>query len=309
MPRFLVLTVLFVAGLLLVDRGVALGLLQVLDRIDTGAQAGRIAHSLRQTDAEIVVFGSSRAAFNVDPVQLEEALGLSAFNAGAPGQGILFARAIQALLLERGSRAKLFVLHVDPKNLWGVDRARLQRLAPYYGEAPAVDALLESTSRTARWKLLSHSYRFNSLLLPIFSNWVRNRPSPGNGFQVIPEARPQNLEPEGPQPRDLGPVDAEVVRVFQEFIEAARARGVQVALVDGPRWRPEGLRESDARGQPFLEALAQRSGAAWILIDERSDRAFENADLFADRAHLRREGAEIYSRRLAERLRPLLEAP
>lgn len=304
-PRSLLLAFAFVAGLVVLDRGLGFLLSRLFDRIETGAQVGLANAAIRQTDAGIVVFGSSRAVYNVDPQVLERELGLSAYDAGSPGQGIAYARAIEALLLDNGSHARLFVLHVDPKDLWGSDPARLQRLAPFYGRDPAVDALLEATSPTAPLKLRIATYRYNSLLLPMLGNLLRERRPTGDGSRKMPTDRPQNLERrEGDF--DPGPIPPDGGRLFADFIDAARERGIAVALVDGPRWRPDGLSASDLAARARLQAIAREHGAAWIVIDELSDPVFRDPQLFADVAHLRPEGARIFSERLAAALRPLV---
>lgn len=306
--RSLLLVLAFAAGLFAIDRGLGLVLSEAASRLVTGEQVGRINHALAQKDAQIVVFGSSRAAHHIDPAILREDLGLSAFNAGAPGQSIRYARALEALLLERGTRARLFVLHVLPRHLWGVSAAPLQRFAPFYGESPALDAMLDATRPQAWLELQSEAYRYNSLVLPILGNLVRDRRPPGNGFRAIPSDRPQNLVPRSPADPAPGPVDPEIGRLYVDFIEAARRRGIEVVLVDGPRWRPDGFRPVDRIGQAYLERLARDQHAAWIVIDERNAPVFEDARYFSDIAHLTREGAGIFTRELARRLRPLVEA-
>ncbi len=304
--RVLLLALLFLAGAFAVDRVLGLLLASAFERLETGEQAGLANYGVRQTDAEIVVFGSSRAVFHVDPALLEEALGLSAFNAGAPGQGIAYARGIQSLLLERGSRARLFLLQVDPKDLWGSDPALIQRLAPFYGESPALDALLESASPMAPFKLQVATYRYNSMVFPMLANLLRERPSPGNGYRVIPADRPQDLNPRHEEAGAPGPIREDMSALFADFIRAGRVRGVQVALVDGPRWTPRGPRAIDLAAHPHLESLAREHGAEWILLDASAEPRFAESRYFADSAHLNREGAAIFSQRLAERLAPLV---
>ncbi len=304
-PRILMLVVAFLAGLFVLDRGAASLLAAAFERLETGAQVGLANYGVRQTDKELVVFGSSRAVYHVDPAILSEELGVSAFNAGSAGQSVRYARAIEALLLRAGSQARLFVLHVNPKNLWGADAARMQRLAPFYGRDPAVDALLEATSPGARFKLQLETYRYNSLVVPILANLLRDRPSPGNGFRVIPHDRPQNLNPRE-APYEPGAIHEDMSQLYVDFIAAARERGIRVALVDGPRWRPDGRTPVDRIGQEHLERLASENGAAWIVIDEVSEPRFREPQYFADVAHLTHEGAAIFTTLLAERLRPLL---
>jgi hypothetical protein len=300
--RTLTLVFSFLALLFVIDRGAALVLSKAFESLTTGTQVGQTNYALQQVDKKLVVFGSSRAAYHVDPSILTEELGLSAFNAGSPGQGVVYARAIEALLMGRGTRAQVFVLHIDPRILWGSDSMRLQRLAPFYGQEPEVDALLVATSPTARYKLQIATYRYNSLVLPILGNWVFERPSSGNGYLRVPDDRPQNLEPRV-EPREPGPMDPEMSRVHADFIDAARAQGIEVVLVDSPRWRPDGRSPMERIGHEHLEALAAEHGAHWIRIDEFSHPVFLDPDHFADPAHLRPKAAAMYSRLLAERLR------
>ena len=303
--RPLVVGLAALAVFFVLDRGIAFVLSQAFERLHTGEQAGLANYAIHQTDAQVVVFGSSRAVYHIDPAVLRRDLSLSAFNAGLPGQGIRYARAIEALLLQRGSHARLFVLNVDPRDLWESQPARLQRLAPFYGRNAVVDALLEESTPTAWIKLRLRTYRYNGLVLPILANWLRSRPDPGDGFRTLPPDRPQDLRARS-EPQDPGPVHEDMSRLFAAFIDDARAQGIRVALVDGPRWAPDGPSAIDRIGHAHLAALARRHGAAWILIDEENDPFFRDARYFADVAHLTHEGAEHFSQRLAEALRPIV---
>lgn len=298
----------FIAIFIAIDWGLAVVLSKAAARLETGGQVGHANYAIKHIDEEVVIFGSSRAVYHIDPDILSRELGLSAFNAGSPGQGIRYARAIESLLLGRGSQARLFVLQVDPKNLWGSKPARLQRLAPFYGQDPVLDALLASNSPAARFKFQIRTYRYNSLLMPIVGNLLATRPALGNGFRIMPPDRPQNLSRPDDPIEDPGPIHEDMSRLYVDFISSARERGIQVAFVDGPRWRPEGVNSTDRIGHAHLEELARAHGAAWIRIDELDYPVFLDSKYFADVSHLNHAGAKIFSRLLAERLRPTVEA-
>src|SRR5690554_896947 len=54
-----------------------------------------------ETDAELLIFGSSRAAFHYVPEVFNENLSLSSYNAGREGTGIFFEYAALIATLER----------------------------------------------------------------------------------------------------------------------------------------------------------------------------------------------------------------
>ncbi|MGH0037951.1 MAG: hypothetical protein ACQGVK_23215 [Myxococcota bacterium] len=307
MKRPLVSVLVFFAIFFAMDRALGAVLASAFARIDSGERGGVVNHVLRQTDAEIVVFGSSRAVYHIDPEVLSGRLGMSAYNAGSPGTDIIYARGVEALLLARGSQAKVFVLHVDPRNLWEYDPAWVQRLAPFYGEVPALDALLDATSALAPLKYQLHTYRYNSLLLSILARQVRPG-SPGNGFRKMPADRPQDLRQRvEPDLEDPGPVDPYMEQVYVDFMEAAADRGIQVLMVDGPRWRPKGMTGATRFGRAHLARLAAENGVVFLEIDEFTDPVFLDSDHFADVAHLNAGGARIFSEILAERLATVVE--
>ena len=294
-------TVAFLLGLLAIDRLLAAGLERVYAGVRSGQLVGLVNHALDQTDKELLVFGSSRAVYHIDPEVVGAKLGLSGFNAGSPGQGVLYARGVQALLLERGSRAKLHLLHVDPKDLWAADPQRIARLAPFFGSSRALDHLLVAQlGPNLRWKLALGTYRYNSLVLPLLNGWLRPGPDAGSGFRTLPGRR-GSLEPGEPAPA-AGPIRPDVEQVFRDFVRAGREQGAVVAFVASPRWRPHGLDPIERIGRERLAEIAAEEGAAWLAFDLDSHPIFRDETLFADPAHLNARGARLFSEQLADAL-------
>lgn len=223
--RPLALLLLFAAALVVTDRALTPPLARLFAETRVGIVAGQANLALAHRDADLLVFGSSRAVYQVDPDVLAARLGLSAQNAGNRGQGVRYARGLEALLLERGSRAKVFVLVLDFEDLWSEDSERLQALAPFWGESPVLDALLVQRGPFERLKLASGLYRYNSMLLPMLAH--RLRPDPGadaaNGFLPLPPRVGPLGRAGAPGGADPGPPVPDVLDAYRGFIRDARA--------------------------------------------------------------------------------------
>jgi hypothetical protein len=293
---------LFALGLLIADR-LAGALLERLARgVTTGEKIGRIQGALEARDREIMVFGSSRAKRHVDPAILEDTLGLRAYNAGALGQGLPYARMLEALLLERGTGAQFFVLQVDPVDLY-VDRAeRAGMFAVFYGESGAVDRILEARDPFARLKLLSHSYRFNSLLLSLLRHHFAPVGAP-LGFE--PRFGRIDVSRPGPDPAagyPVGEMLPAMEQMLRDFLGDARRSGVRCLVIVTPRYRggrPEV--EWERQGWARLKEITEQEGAHFVPLDEGTP-PFSDPELFADRAHLNARGAALLSEALAKEI-------
>lgn len=302
---------LFLVVLVVLDRAGSAALAGLLPRADPAAvPVGKVERALARRDAELFVFGSSRAVHHVVPSVLEAELGMPAHNAGAGGQGILFARGVEALLLEAGTAARLFVLQVDPKEVYGLRHQRALVLAPYFDRSAVVREILELPGWRARVKLRSHLYRFNSSAMPLLLSAIRGSPPEGDGFEPL-EGR---LDPEALPPHPIlaahaGALpDPEAVAQFRAFLRAAAEAGIDVAIILGPRYRggvPPIAAERRAFG--IFRRLAAEEGAHFLPLTEEEHPELRDPALYRDRSHLNREGAELFSRILARALRPLVD--
>lgn len=300
----------FLAGLVLLDRAGGAAFARLLPLADPRAvPVGKVERALARRDAALFVFGSSRAVHHVVPEVLEAELGVPAHNAGAGGQGILFARGVQDLLLRAGTRARLFVLQVDPKEVYELRHERALVLAPYLERSPVVREILELPGWRARVKLRSHLYRFNSAAVPLLLSAARRRAPTGDGFEPL-EGRldPAALPPQpvlsahrGARPRP------EAVAQFRAFVRAGSEAGIPVVLILGPRYRggvpPIG---AERRALAVFRRLAAEEGARFLPLTEEEHPELGDPALYRDRSHLNREGARVFSRILARALAPLL---
>ena len=72
----------------------------------------RMNNTIYKTDSKMVIFGSSRANRNYVPSILAKKTGLSCYNAGVQGEGILFSTAIEEMMLKRYSPS-VIILNIE----------------------------------------------------------------------------------------------------------------------------------------------------------------------------------------------------
>lgn len=275
----------------------------------------RITHSIEETRADVLIFGSSHAIRHVVPDRISETLGMSCYNSGVQGKGILFTSALQSLILERYT-PRMMILVIDADMLYEseVQYDRLGDLLPYYKTHRSVlEPFVALKSRFEKVKLLSRTYPYNSTIVHIARYWIAPQKD-YNGYRPLYGNMPPSLIERfsAPAPEPLRrPVqkkrlDDTFVAALNDFIEKARGAGAGIAFVISPMYLTAdlGANESYAR---ITEIAADH---AVPIFDYSSDPRFLGRhSLFRDEGHLNNEGALLFSSLAAGELKLVPAGP
>lgn len=281
-----------------------------------GDSSGRINSILQQRN-EIVIFGSSRARCHYVSRTIESKLGVSAYNAGINGQGIIVQYAVEHMLLQR-YRPKLIVLDLVPSDLFQMDYERLSILLPYYRD-PEVLEIVSGRSRNEKIKLLSRIYPFNSLVLQILNSLYRSERDDivSKGYSGVYgsliDAFEMRTKMNFGKKQKLN--DSEDTRFFQQakeqalrkFLHLAKERKIKVIACLSPFWEKGEL-------NPYKNSsmLNKYSGilsdyhVPLITITQSSHEIFKDKKFFYDPRHLNERGAEIFSQIFADQLKKFM---
>jgi hypothetical protein len=284
----------FTALVIALDLAIGTGLAALLPHVRTGQQIGAINNAI-DAEADVVILGSSHAMRSYDDAALSRMLGVRVHNAGVDGRGILFARGLLALICQRHP-PKLVVLDMafsdrDPSSVYA--------LAPWYGRAPTVDALLVGDDWRQRVKLLSRSFRMNGVALAIVAN-VFADPEEW-GFAPLEGKLAETTSFDGTTQRPLARPGAFVEENLVELVREARRAGAQVAFSESPTYGDP--RPADVRA--LYRRVAEREGVPMLEVANDELPGFGPA-LFRDRGHLNRDGAIAFTSVFGKRLAPLL---
>lgn len=252
-------------------------------------------YALKNVRSQVLVFGSSRAVNIFDPEVIEQETGLSCFNAGRIGQSVFYHYAVLKAALTRYT-PEAVVLSVDA---WDFakdegDYDRISSLLPYYNSCPEVRDIVHLRSPLEKLKLLSHTYPYNSLLLPIIKGNVKralSKNDKANGYISLNTVFP------GPvQTIDFNAtakeLDSVKVNAYIAFIEACRQKDIKLYVVCPPYLvKPVGKNLS----LQVAEKIAVKMGVPYF--DFAHDKNFTSRRyLFADFRHLNRKGSQEFSR-------------
>ncbi|MBN1481246.1 hypothetical protein EH223_02570 [candidate division KSB1 bacterium] len=254
---------------------------------------------------DMVIFGSSRALRHYVPTVISSELGLSVFNAGQNGQYLLYAYALEQLLLEQYT-PKIIILDILPSYVIKVENPeeefeRLSSLAPYI-DHPEVRQLLTRGQCLGQLKYLLKMFRFNSQVLSILAN-LREKPSRvDNGYEIIGKSEFYDRNPFLIDVVQDAEIDSFKLHILKKFITSAQERNINVAIVFSP------VSEKISRqAQHILYFYSELFESMHVPFLNFATEDYADKDLFFDIIHMNGVGADLFSRAFARRFSALIQ--
>lgn len=248
-------------------------------------------YSIKHADADIMVFGSSRAQHHYDPEAFTES-SQSFYNTGKDGQGIFYSWAVLKSIIQRTNGKKIVVLDINPnefsKNQDSYDR--LSELLPYYHENNEIKEIINLKSQFEKYKTVSNLYRYNSKILTIVKdNLLPTDHNMQNGFEPI-ETSNQNFELSVVDDQEI--IDSLEIEAFIGFLKDAKAASHEVYVFISPVYRryPNGMTSSIS----ITEEICEKLDIPFFTYHQDS-LFLKSPFYFSDATHLNETGAKIYS--------------
>lgn len=249
---------------------------------------------------DILIMGSSRAAHHYVAQMFVDSLGLSCFNGGQDGNGIVMQYG-RWKMISKHHLPKIIIYDIEPSFDLSVNdnTCYIDRLKPFAYDND-VKNYVAGLFPMERIKLQSQMYRFNYKFLEILSDCVRpgdvNKGYKPNFGHIRKE---MTVDSKADKPVGLTTIDPIKMEYLVKLINEVKAKGVTVVLVSSPYWK--GYRNVD------MSAIAQLAkDQDVIFIDYADSQIRNNPDWFADTMHLNDEGARSFTRDLISKLRIIL---
>lgn len=293
MIKKIALNLLFVFALLFIlDFGIGKLLQFFYFRQSSGFQY-RTTLAMEKTNADILVFGSSRANHHYSPEIFEKYFHYSFYNAGRDGCSIFYHYAVLKSVLKR-YHPKLVILDFShgefDKNQDSYDR--LSSLLPYYEGHPEIRPILKLKSPNEKIKMISHIYPYNSSVLAIAignTEYNKVRWEDNKGYVPLNKELTESIQTD--TTTWTKEIDSIKVKMYESFITDCIKSNVKLFIVCSPYFLK--FTKSDASVKIGLK-IAQKYGVEFYDYSN-SSMFSKNSLYFTDRDHLNDTGAKFFS--------------
>ena len=248
---------------------------------------------------DILIMGSSRAHHHYNPKIIEDSLGMSCYNAGYDGNGIVLADGLYGLISER-YKPKVIVYDLtlafdcyeypqDQQN-----KRYISNLKPYYKHKKVRD-IVSCISNEEYYKLFSGLLRYNSKSVNLAKEYFMFVPMYDHGF--APLQGYMNYEPTNYEEVSFDTsIDSVKMSFLEDFIQEVQADSVLLVFAMSPRYK------SPSRDK-FEEIERLCADYNIPVIDFYNDSLFYlNKEYFEDIAHMNQEGANAYTKVFTSKL-------
>lgn len=261
-------------------------------------------------DAELVVYGSSRAWVHFDPKIITDSLGINAYNLGIDGHNFWLQYLRHSLLLEHNDVPKIIIHSLDYSTLQkNPDLYNLDQFLPYMMNNRKIIEATESYNgfnfydyRVPFIRYVGKNETINNALKVLFQP-SRNREELQRGY--LPQDQTWNNDLMNAQKKMTQyeiKIDTPSVRLFDEYLRECKEKNIAIIFVYTPEY---------IEGQTFVKnreavfSIIRMFSKKYQIpfLDYSGDSLSYHQRYFYNSAHLNRDGAELFTRTLMHDLK------
>lgn len=249
---------------------------------------------------DVLMFGSSRMAHHYVSSIIEDSLGLSCYNCGEDGQGIIYTYGMLQLVLERYT-PKAIIYDISDYDVVKDDKTKYITLLKPYSSNNKVKDIIVSVSPSDSLKLYSNMYKYNSTCISILGAMV-SKTSFDKGYE--PEFAVMDYEPDevATQVKALDEIDPLKKKYIIAFIDDCADRGIKLIFSVSPMYHGNEL----TRKYSNVEKICQEHNIPFVYSLGEFD-IVEDKKLFKDVLHLNNSGAIDFTELFVSKIKPFLK--
>ncbi|MEP6845242.1 MAG: hypothetical protein ABI861_04540 [Panacibacter sp.] len=293
---FLLIAIMFV-----VDRGLG-GLIEYYYLHEPMGDVASFSHAINDPKEDLLIYGSSRAVHTYDTKVFVDTLGVSTFNCGRNASNVIYHSAILPAAINGDHKPKAIVLDLIAKEIawrsgqFGED-VLAGMLLPYVLTNDNFATLSKELFPKEYYKArVSKLYAYNSHILSIIKNYSRRHNDNINGFQPLHGSKVANEPEDFTSGRDK--IDEFSRDKLEEFIKSVTDKKIPLVVILSPMYvKPF---EENAALTLSKQIIAKYNVPFW---DYSTDPRFVKKELFYDMAHMNTDGAELFSKEIASRMK------
>lgn len=287
MKQFLFKLVLFLSFIIIID--LIIGVTSdILRRNAKGGSTANNYYIAEECKDDIIILGSSRASHHYIPEILETSLGLSCYNCGEEGNGIILGYGRYKMITDHHI-PKIIIYEVTPEYDWTIgDNSQFTRYLKPYCHNPAIYDLVTNVSDSKeRFKLLSQMYRNNSSFVTYIVDNLIYRDN-AKGYSPMWGTMKEPIEERIDTVNSI--IDEQKIFLLEEMIKDSHYNGIELLFVVSPYyWRSK----TQEKYAPIID-LCEKYDVDFL--DFRNIEGItENLEAFNDAGHMNHIGAIQYT--------------
>ncbi len=271
-----------------------------------GGSTANCEYIANSATEDIIILGSSRATHHYVPQIIEDSLGVSCYNCGEEGNGVILAYGRLKMLMNRYT-PKLVIYEITPGYDYGVNEPNnryLSYLRPYYSKS--IKELFDTfDDEFSSFKMKSKMYQNTSRLLPnivdnlIFRNNRKGYEPLYGKIDVLNSQSKKSIQ----RDNKSFEVDSLKYRYLQSVVELCKVKGSRLIFMISPRYGNVDQFLSDC--EPAFNLCKNNS------VDLRNNinipSISQRAEFFQDNGHLNYRGAIAYTQYLIPIIRNVIQ--
>lgn len=296
MKKFLIKVITFLALLAILDYATG----RVFDYLSAHAKGGmtqRDNYICDELEADVLLCGSSRCVHHYNPKIISDSLGLSCYNSGQDGNGVILLYG-RLQMIRSHYEPKLIIYDITPSFdlLLGKDDHRyLTWLKPHYNRK-GISEIFQSVDKTEKYKMLCSMYRYNSHFIELTVDYFHPIINvDDNGFVPIAKEMDKSKIKKG---NDITKIKYEFDPLKLDYLQKyADEVGNRLIFIVSPIWY--GM--DTAQLQPLMDLCKSRNIR---LLDYSNNPKYVHNDMFfKDGSHLNARGADEFTQDLIQELK------
>lgn len=253
--------------------------------------------------ADVIIMGSSKAAHQYVPSILKDSLGMSVFNCGQRGNGIIYEYGRLATIYQRYTPKVIILDVIKGYDLDVNDNSRyLHFLKNDYGTNNIVDSLFLKIDKWNKYKMKINGYRYNSTICDLLINTImKNRQRfQSDGYAPLMGSKLANDKTLKKSTKgEFQETDALKTECLERIV-AEKKDNCSLVYVISPTYKIIEKKDYD-----IVRRICNKYDIP--LLEYENDRRFVGkATYFHDGSHLNDEGAKYFTRILASDIKRIL---
>ena len=253
---------------------------------------------------ELIIMGSSRAVHHYVPSTLSDSLGISAYNIGSDGTGIIYNYAKLQTFRHR-YQPKVILLEFTPSFdlLKGESYLYDQQQIRSYYDFASVRPVLWHVDPMEKYKMRSQAYRYNSRIFEMGRELLPVTGETQDGY--VPLYGKMKHEPQlNTNYHDTLQIDSLRWHYFQQFVAEVKTTTHLIILVS-PTYQGKLWGKQPKAAIDFIHDYCTRENIPFL--DYHADTLFStDKQYWEDACHLNTTGVDAYMKHIIPSLRTLL---